>query len=75
MAIWEMARKVLEVVVNPGGLSRLGDDPEGERVAPDVGQVLAKQVGGSLAVAEGRGADDLHVVAFPVHLPAIVTLA
>ena len=53
----------------------MGDDPEGERVAPDASKVLAEQVGGSLSVASGRGADDLDVMAFPVHLPATVTLA
>ena len=59
----------------PPGLSDLGDDADGERVAPDASEVLAEQVGGSLGVAGGRGADDLDVVAFPVHLPATVTLA
>jgi hypothetical protein len=75
VAIWELACQVLEVVIHPRCLSRLGDDPEGERVAPDGSEVLAEQVSGSLAIAGGRGADDLDVVAFPVHLPAAVTLA
>jgi hypothetical protein len=75
VAIWELACQVLEVVVHPRWLSHLGDDPEGERVAPDGSKVLAKQVGGSVAIAGGRGADDLDVVAFPVHLSAAVTLA
>lgn len=70
-----MACEVLEVVVCPRWLSRLGDDPEGERVAADGSEVLAEQVGGSLAIAGGRSSDDLDVVAFPVHLPAAVTLA
>jgi hypothetical protein len=51
VAIWELACQVLEVVVHPGWLSHLGDDPEGERVAPDGCEVLAEQVGGSLAIA------------------------
>jgi hypothetical protein len=71
----EAACEVFEVLVHPSRLSQLGDDPEGERVAPDGSEVLAEQVGGSLAVAGGRGADDLDVMAFPVHLPATVTLA
>ena len=75
MAIWELACEAFEVVVHPRWLSHLGDDPEGERVAPDGSEVLAEQVGGSLAIAGGRGADDLDVVAFPVHLPATMTLA
>ena len=75
MAIWELACEVLEVVVHHRRLSHLGDDPEGERVAPDGSEVLAEQVGGSLAIAGGRGANDLDVVPFPVHLPAAVTLA
>jgi hypothetical protein len=75
VAIWESACEVLEVVVHLRWLSRLGDDPEGERVAPDAGKVLAEQVGGSLATNGCRGADDLDVVAFPLHLPATVTLA
>jgi hypothetical protein len=65
VAIWELACEVLEVVVHPRWLPHLGDDPEGERVAPDASEVLAEQVGGSLAIAGGRGADDLDVVAFP----------
>jgi hypothetical protein len=75
VAIWELACEVLEVVVCSRWLSHLGDDPEGERVAPDGSEVLAEQVGGSVDIAGGRGADDLDVVAFPVHLPAAVTLA
>jgi hypothetical protein len=75
VASWELASQVLEVLVHPRSLSQLGDDPEGERVAPDASEVLAEQVGGSLEMAGGRGADDLDVVAFPVHLPAAVTLA
>jgi hypothetical protein len=75
VAIWELACQVLEVVVPPRWLSHLGDDPEGQRVAPDGSEVLAEQAGGSLGVAGGRGADDLDVVAFPVHLPAAGTLA
>jgi hypothetical protein len=75
VAIRELACEVFEVAVHPYGLSHLGDDPGGERVAPDASEVLAEQVGGSLGVAGGRGADDLDVVAFPVHLPATVTLA
>ena len=75
MAIWELGWEVFEVVVHPPQLSRLGDDPEGEGVAPDASEVLAEQVGGSLGVAGGRGTDDLDVVTFPAHLPAAVTLA
>ena len=71
----ETACEVFEVLVDPFRLSHLGDDPEGERVAPDGSEVLAEQVGGSLAIASGRGADDLNVVAFPVHLPEAGTLA
>jgi hypothetical protein len=70
-----VACEVCEVVIHPRRLSHLGDDPEGERVAPDASEVLAEQVGGSLGVAGSRGADHLDVVAFPVHLPATVTLA
>jgi hypothetical protein len=75
VASWELASQVLEVVVHPRWLSQLGDDPEGERVAPDGSEVLAEQAGGSPAIAGGRGADDLDVVAFPVHLPEAGTLA
>ncbi|MGD0607200.1 MAG: hypothetical protein ABSA53_26915 [Streptosporangiaceae bacterium] len=75
MASWELACQVLEVVVCPRRLSQLGDDPEGERVTPDGSEMLAEQVGGSLAMAGGRGTDDLDVVTFPVHLPEAGTLA
>ena len=70
----ELACEVLEVIVHSRRLSHLGDDPEGERVAPDASEMLAEQVGGSRAMAGGRGLDDLDVVAFPGHLPATVTL-
>jgi hypothetical protein len=75
VAIWEVGCEVFEAVIHPRRLSLLGDDPEGERVAPDASEVLAEQVGGSLVIAGGRGADDLDVVAFPVHLPATAVLA
>jgi hypothetical protein len=75
VAIWELACEVFEVAVHSRRLARLGDDPEGERVASDASEVLAEQVGGSPGVAGGRGTDDLDVVAFPVHLPATVPLA
>ena len=75
MAIWELGCEVFEVIVHPYRLSCLGDDPEGERIAPDASEVFAEQVGGSPSIAGGRGADDLDVVAFPVHLPAAVMLA
>jgi hypothetical protein len=75
VATWELGREVFEVAVHPHRLSHLGDDPEGERVAPDASEVLAEQVGGSLGVAGGRGADDLDVVALPIHLPAAGALA
>jgi hypothetical protein len=75
VAIWKLACQVLQVVVHPRRLAHLGDDPEGKRVAPDGSEVLAEQGGGSLAIAGGRGADDLDVVAFPVHLSEAGTLA
>jgi hypothetical protein len=74
VAIWEAGCEAFEAVIHPRRLSLLGDDPEGERVAPDASEVLAEQVGGSLVIAGGRGADDLDVVAFPVHLPATAAL-
>jgi hypothetical protein len=74
VARWELACQVLQVAVRPGRLPQLGDDPEGQRVAPDGSEVLAEQAGGPVAVAGRRGADDLDVVAFPGHLPAAVTL-
>jgi len=75
VAIRELGCEVFEVIVHPRGLSHIGDDPEGERVAPDASKVLAEQVGGSPGVAGGSGADDLDVMAFPVHLSATTTLA
>ncbi len=68
VAPWELACEVLEVVVRPLRLAQLGQDAEGQRVAADTGEMLAEKVDGSLAVARGRGAYDLVVVAFPVHL-------
>ncbi len=51
-------------------LSEVGDNASCERVAADVGEVLTEEVGGATDVARGSGANDLHVVAFPVHLVA-----
>jgi hypothetical protein len=70
VAVLELVREVLKVVVHPHGLSYLVDDPDGERVAPDAGQMLAQQVGGTFAIPGGRCAYHLDVVAFPVHLLA-----
>ena len=42
---------------------------------PTLSRCSREQVGRSLHIAGGRGAEDLDVVAFPVHLPATVTLA
>jgi len=75
MAVWEPGDKVFEAAVHPRLLPHPGDDPDGEGVTPDGSEVLAEQIGGSLAIAGGRGADDLDVVAFPVHLPATLGLA
>jgi hypothetical protein len=75
VTIGKLACEIFEIIVHHHGLSHIGNDPEGERVAPDASKVLAEQVGGSFAIAGSRGADDLDMVAFPVHLPATVTLA
>ena len=75
MATWKLAFEVVQFVVHARGLLHLGNDPEGERVASDPGKVLAEQVSSSLSIAGGSGADDLDVVAFPVHLTSSVTLA
>jgi hypothetical protein len=75
VALREAACEVFEVLVHLVRLSRLGDDKEGERVTADRSEVFAEQVGGALAVAGGRGADNLDVMAFPVHLPAAVMVA
>ncbi len=73
VAARELASDVFDVVAHPARLAQVGNDPGGEGVAPDVGEVLAEQVGRSRAVADNRRADHLDVVAFPVHLPANVT--
>ena len=54
----------------PAGALEMRGDAGGERVAADGGEVFAKEVSCSLGVAGGGGADDLDVVAFPVHLLA-----
>ncbi len=48
---------------------------EEKRVAADTVEMIAEEVGRSLQIAGGRDTEDLDVVAFPVHLPATVTLA
>ena len=65
----------VEVVVMPAGALEMRGDAGGERVAADGGEVFAKEVSCSLGVAGGGGADDLDVVAFPVHLLATGTFA
>jgi hypothetical protein len=49
-------------------LSEVGDDAPSERVAANASEMLAEKVCGAMDVARGSGADDLNVVAFPVHL-------
>ena len=65
MAIWELACEAFEAVVHTRRLSHLGDDPDGERVAPDASEVFAEQVNCPPGLAGGRGADHFDVVAFP----------
>jgi hypothetical protein len=64
-----LGRQVLQVVVSRRRLSRSGGDPDGERVAADIGEVLAEQVRGSRDVSCGRGGDHFDVMAFPSHRP------
>ena len=52
MAARELASDVFDVVAHPARLAQVGNDPGGEGVAPDIGEVLAEQVGRSRAVAE-----------------------
>jgi hypothetical protein len=66
----ESADEVLEVVVRPAGMLELCDDADGQRVAADTGEVFAEQVSCSPGIPRGGGANDLDVVAFPVHLMA-----
>jgi hypothetical protein len=75
VATWKLACEVFEAVVHPHRLSHLGDDPEGERVAPDASEVLAEQVNCPPGIAGGRGADHFDVVAFPSHRPTTGVVA
>jgi hypothetical protein len=75
MTIWKPADEVFDIVVLSKRLPEIGDDAEEKRVAADTVEMFAKQVSRSLHIAGGGGAHDLDVVAFPVHLPATVTLA
>ena len=62
--------KLPEPIVLSGRLSKSDDDADGEGVTADSGEMLSEQVGRSLGIAGGRGADHLDVVALPVRLPA-----
>jgi hypothetical protein len=75
VAAGKLAGQVLEVVVLSSGLAEHGGDAEGERVAADVGEVFAEQVGCSPGITGGCGGDHFDVVAFPVHLLVAGTLA
>jgi hypothetical protein len=71
----ESASEVLEVVVRPAGGLEPCDDADGQRAAAGTGEVLPEQVSCSPGIALGGGADDLNVVAFPVHPVATDTFA
>ncbi|MGC9963709.1 MAG: hypothetical protein ABSE47_17695 [Acidimicrobiales bacterium] len=75
MTIGKPADEVLQIV----GLSKrppeIGDDAEEKRVAADIVEMFAKEIGRSLHIAGDRRAEDLGVVAFPAHLATTVTLA
>jgi hypothetical protein len=71
----ESADEVLEVVVGRAGVLDPCDEAGGKRVAADTGEVFAEQVSCSPGIARSGGADDLDVVAFPVHLMATGTVA
>jgi hypothetical protein len=50
--------------------SEVGNDPNGEWVAANAGEVFAQQVGGPTELSGGCRADHLDVMALPVHLAA-----
>jgi hypothetical protein len=70
VATRKLAAQLVKVVVPRPRPSEPGDDPDGERVAADAGEVLAEQVGCSRDVARGGGGDQFDVMTFPVHRPA-----
>jgi hypothetical protein len=69
VATGKLGGQVLQLVVSGHGLSEPGGDPDGERVAADIGEVLAEQVRCSRDVSRGRGGDHFDVMAFPSHRP------
>ncbi len=73
MTIRKPGDELLEIVVLPKRMPEIGENVEEKRVATYIAKMFAKQIGRSLHIAGGRGAEDLDVVAFPVHLPATVT--
>ncbi len=70
MATGELDFKVFEAITPSERLSKRDDNAEGKWIAADASEMLSEQVGRSLGLAGGRGADHLDVVAFPVHLLA-----
>jgi hypothetical protein len=70
VAIKWLVVAVVDATLESLALLDVGDDAHGERVAADAGEVFAEEVGRSVEVAGGGGADYLDVMAFPVHRAA-----
>ena len=59
--------QIIETVPVSPAPPEFGEDEQGERIAPNAGEVFTEQIGRSTDVAGGRGADNFNVMAFPTH--------
>lgn len=49
-------------------IAKIANDAQGKRIAANTGEEFTKQIGGSIDLTGGSGANDIDMMAFPQHL-------
>ena len=70
MAAGKLGAEVLKPALVSCAPSEVGNDVQSEWIAADASEMFTEQIGGSIDVAGGRGADHFNVVTFPAHRAA-----
>ena len=68
MATGKLIGEVLKPLPLPHAIAKIANDAQSKRIAANTGEEFTKQIGGSIDLAGGSGANYLDMVAFPDHL-------
>jgi len=68
MATGKLIGEVLKPLPPPHAIANIANDAQSKRIAANAGEEFTKEIGGSIDLAGGSGANDLHMVALPDHL-------